>query len=224
MNQKSLKLSKKSKLTHDVYELIFVSTEILDCIPGQFITFILSSWLRRAYSVSYSNWRNFEFIIKRLEEWRWWSKELCDLEIWETLPYIWPVGHFVLKNNPKSKLFIGTGTWFAPLYFQLISALENSIWSRLHFVFWIRKTEDIFYEDILKKLKTIYTNFSYDLYLSREDTFVYKKWYVTDFLLPSNIAKFEEFYMCGSPQMIWDSRKKLEDYWVDKDNIFFEQY
>lgn len=212
------------KLTHDVYELIFKSDELINVLPGQFITFILPSWLRRAYSVSYTDWHNFEFIIKRLEEWRWWSKEICDLPLWTELSYIWPVWNFILKNNDKSKLFIWTWTWFAPLYFQIKSALVNNITSKIHFIFWVRFLEDVFYEDILWEFKREYSNFTFELYLSREDRENYKKWYVTDYFLVDNILNYKEFYICWSPQMVVDARNKLEDLWMSKDNIYFEQY
>lgn len=221
---KTLKLLKTNKLTHDVYELIFKSEELIDVLPGQFITFILPSWLRRAYSVSYTDWNNFEFIIKRLEQWRWGSKEICDLQIWTELAYIWPVGHFVLKEDNKPKLFIWTWTWFAPLYFQIKSALENNISAKIHFIFWVRFLEDVFYEEILKNFTNKYSNFTYWLYLSREDSENYYRWYVTDYFSIENISNYEEFYICGSPQMVIDARNKLENLRINKENIYFEQY
>lgn len=219
-----MKLTQIKKLTHDVYELVFKSEEKVESIPGQFITFILPSWLRRAYSISSADWYNFEFIIKRLEQWRWWSKEICDLQIWMELSYIWPIGHFVLKENSKTKLFIWTWTWFVPLYSQIKSAFENKLKQKMHFIFWVRHLEDIFYEDILFQFTKEYSNFSYWLYLSREDNKNYYKWYVTDYLIKENISNYEEFYICGSPKMVDDARNKLEILWISKENIFFEQY
>lgn len=224
MIQKFLKLTKKTKLTHDVYELIFVSGENPETKAWQFITFLLPSWLRRAYSIADKAWNKFIFLIKRIEDWRWWSKEICDLEINSEIPFIWPVWHFILRPTFVSKLFLWTGTWFAPLYFQVLEALNNSVKSKITLVFWVRKSEDIFYEDILKKLKSEFPNFDYVLYLSREDRFEYRKWYVTEYLTKENIQTYNEFYMCWSPQMIWDSRRKLELFWISWDKIYFEQY
>ncbi|EKE26885.1 MAG: Oxidoreductase FAD/NAD(P)-binding protein [uncultured bacterium (gcode 4)] len=219
----TLKLIKKTKLTHDVYELVF-DWEEHNVLPGQFITFVLPSWLRRAYSISFQTWRNYEFIVKRLENWRWWSKQLCDIEIWTELPYIWPVWHFVLKNNEDNKLFIWTWTWFAPLYFQFKKALDNWIKSSLYFIFWVRNINDIFYEKELNFLKNKYTNFDFELFLSKEEKDWTSKWYVTEFLNPENIKSFSEFYICWSSVMVECSRKLLEETWVKSDKIYFEKY
>ncbi|MCK9272493.1 FAD-dependent oxidoreductase [Candidatus Gracilibacteria bacterium] len=220
----NMKLIAKNKLTPDVYELIFEFDGNLTSLAGQFITFILPSGLRRAYSVAFQNGSNFEFIIKRLEDGRGGSKEICDLELGTSLDFIGPVGHFILKETPENKLFIGTGTGFAPLYFQIKKATELGLKSNLHFIFGVRHLEDIFYEEELNKIKQENTNFDYNLYLSREDSQKYTKGYVTDFLKKENISDFEEFYICGSPVMVEDSRKKLLELGVGEDKIYFEKY
>jgi NAD(P)H-flavin reductase len=46
-----------------------------------------------------------------------------------------PLGHFVLKINTTPKLFIGTGTGFAPLYFQIRAMMDSGIKTPLLFVF-----------------------------------------------------------------------------------------
>lgn len=220
----TMRLIKKTKLTPDVYELVFVWDENLKSLAWQFITFILPSGLRRAYSISYQNRDNFEFIIKRLENWRWWSIEICDSEIWSELEFIWPVWHFVLKENKNDKLFIGTGTWFAPLYFQIKMALEKDLSCKLFFIFWVRNREDVFYENELNFLKNRYTNFDFKLFLSREDREWTERWYVTDFLDGGNIKKYEEFYICWNNVMVECSRQRLEENWIDKERIYFEKY
>lgn len=86
--------------------------------------FILPSSARRAYSIAYSDGRRHLFIIKRLETGKGGSREICDLEIGTEVEIMKPMGHFVLRSIERPKLFIGTGTGFAPLYFQIRRALE----------------------------------------------------------------------------------------------------
>ena len=219
-----LSLSKITKLTHDVHELIFVSELDFDFIPGQFLTFILPSGLRRAYSIVYKNWNRLSFIIKKLENWRWWSRELCDLQQGEEISYMWPIWDFILNSLDVNKLFLWTWTGFAPLFCQFKKALENWAKEKIKFIFWVRYKNDLFYELELKNLKNEYTNFDYLLYLSREDTFQYRKWYVSNFLTRESVAQFSEFYVCWRVQMIQDSRIRLDSLWIEKDRIFFEQY
>lgn len=223
-----LKLIEKTKLTHDVYELVFLSDKNIECKAGQFITLLLFSWLVRAYSVAYIDWNKLFFIVKRLEKWRWWSKELCDMDIWKELEYMWPSWIFVLQENSKNKLFIGTGTGFAPLYFQIKKCIENNFHCQVHFNFGVRYLEDVFYRDILDKLSSSFPNFSYKIFLSREDfdnqnlEDIFIKWYVTDFINSYNIQKYDEFYICWNPQMVEDVKNKLKS--LNKQNIFYEKY
>lgn len=223
---KSFKLTHKQKLTHDVYELVFKCEEDLSPLPGQFMTFLLPNiWSGRAYSIAENlgNWKT-SYLIKRLEEGRWWSKEICDLDIWATLQWVWPSGHFTLKENDKNKLFIGTGTGFVPLYYQILESCKIWLSWKLFFIFWVRTSDDLFYLDRLENIKSQNNNFDYRIFLSREESKEFKKWYVTDYLNIENIWEFEEFYICWSPAMVEDAREKICSAWWDKDKIFSEKY
>lgn len=68
MQQIPFKLIEKNKLTHDVYELIFILQEPVLVEPGQYVLFLLpKSKLRRAYSIGYTDGQTFTFIIKQIE-------------------------------------------------------------------------------------------------------------------------------------------------------------
>lgn len=226
MNKVTLELLDKEKLTSDVYDLKFKVSEDVEIIPGQFCTFVLKneSWkkLRRAYSIANKTENVLTFIIKRLENGTWWSKKICDLEIWDIVDWIYPLWTFVLQKEDKPKLFIWTWTWFAPLYFQILESLKRWDSQKIKFIFWIRTVEDVFYKQILEQIKADFANFDYDIFLSREDKEGFKNWYVTDFLNVENTLEFEEFYICGSPSMVVDAQDKLWKLW--KENIFSEEY
>lgn len=221
MLKENFKLIDKKELTHDVFELVFESQNEEKVEAWQFITFKLSAWMR-AYSISDNNWKRYSFIIKRLENWKWWSKEICDLELWNEIFWMWPVWHFVLKENDKDKLFLWTWTGFAPLYFQIKKAIESWDKTQKLFIFWIREEKDLFYLDELEKFKKLDKNFDYKIYLSREEKKPYKKWYITDFLTKENIENYEDFYICWSPAMVTDAKEKLQILW--KKEVFFEMY
>lgn len=224
MQQLSFKLTGKNKLTHDVYELIFTTTELIDILPGQYVLFILpKSKLRRAYSIGYTDGKTFTFIIKQVE-WGVGSTEICSLEIDEEVMGMVPLGHFVLKANTTPKLFIGTGTGFAPLYFQIRTMMDTTIETPLLFLFGVRTVADIFYTEILEQMQEQYPLFNYHIFLSQEEVKGTIHGRVTDFLTPDNIAIYGEFYLCGSPAMVKDAREKLESLGVEKEKVFFEQY
>ena len=232
------KLIEKKNLTHDVLEMIFEWEKELEMKPWQFVTFLLPEIGWRAYSILKQNWNKTILIIKKreLENWgRWGSKFICELNIWDELKGVWPAGHFWLKENTKNKLFIGTGTWLVPLYNMITAELEKKSKNKIYLTFWIRKEEDIFYIEQLENIKKEYTNFDYEIYISRvKDLHKFKlqnpnininSWYTTNYLTKSNISKFKEFYICWAPQMIESTVEKLENLWfIVNENIFYEKY
>lgn len=224
MQQLPFKLTQKNKLTHDVYELIFTIPETIVVEPGQYVLFMLpKSKLRRAYSIGYTDGQTFTFIIKQLDG-GVGSTEICSLEIGEEIMGMVPLGHFVLKTNPTPKLFIGTGTGFAPLYFQIRAMMDTDIQTPLLYLFGIRTEADIFYIEELNRIKKEYPLFDYRIYLSQEDSETTVRGRVTDFLTTENVSSYGEFYLCGSPAMVKDAREKLEAAGIEKEKVFFEQY
>ena len=223
MQQLPFKLIQKNNLTADVYELVFKTQEPVQVEPGQYVLFLLPKLkLRRAYSIGYTNGQNFTF-IKQIEGGAG-STEVCSTEIGEEIIGMVPLGHFVLKANTTPKLFIGTGTGFAPLYFQIRAMMDSGIETPIMYIFGIRTTSDIFYIDELNRIKKEYPMFDYQIFLSQEDSENTVRGRVTDFLTEENLAPYGEFYLCGSPAMVKDARERLEASGVEKEKVFFEQY
>lgn len=224
MKQIPFTLQSKNKLTHDVYEFVFTVPESIEVQPGQFVMFILpKSGLKRAYSIAHTDGRMFTFIIKQIDG-GIGSTEMCSLELGENIIGMVPLGHFVLRDTRVSKLFIGTGTGFAPLYAMIRALEESKPGMKSQFIFGIRKQKDSFYLKELERIKSVYPLFNYHIYLSQEDSIETIRGRVTDFLTRENIVSYEEFYLCGSPAMVGDARARLEELWVSKEQIFFEQY
>lgn len=232
------KLIEKINLTHNVFEMVFDWKNDLEMKPWQFITFLLDNIWWRAYSILKIDWNKIILIIKKreLDEWwRWWSKLICELNIWEELKWVWPAGHFTLKENYLNKLFIWTWTWLVPLYNMIVSELEKNQKNKVKFIFWVREENDIFYINELEKLQNKYPNFKFEIYISRvKDLHKYQNihpnlkihsWYNTNNLTKYNISEFNEVYICWAPSMIESSINKLVELWFNKDeNIFYEKY
>ncbi|MDQ7009699.1 MAG: hypothetical protein Q9M94_05400 [Candidatus Gracilibacteria bacterium] len=220
-------ITKKINLTPDVFEIHYKSNEEFEIKPGQFITFILPKIGGRAYSILEQNGDKTILIIKRVKEnngGRGGSIFLCDAEVGKTFNGVGPAGHFILKEEDNNKLFIGTGTGLVPLYNQIIAGLERGDKSDYTLLFGIRTKQDIFYKENFEKISEKYSNFKYNIYLSREEVEGTNKGYVTDFLTKQNLEKTNEIYICGAPAMVDSSIKKLEDSSIIKENIYFEKY
>ena len=218
-------LISKKLIAHDVFWLNFKTLgNVKMPIEGQFLTFLLPKSGGRAYSILQSDKEHFEFIIKRLENGRWWSKEICDLPLGSEIKWVGPAGHFILKETSKNKLFFATGTWFVPLYYQILGSTQKNLSCQLKLIFWVREQKDIFYEHELKKIEKHNPNFSYDLYLSQEKHEDYSYGRITQYIDEVTIKDFEEFYICWNPSMVDEVEKKLLELWVLKESIFMERY
>lgn len=221
------KLTSKINLTSDVYEITFEWENELEIKPWQFITFLIDKIWWRAYSILKLDWKKVILIIKKweLDDWgRWWSKLICELNIWDSLRWVWPAWHFLLKENNDNKLFICTGTWFVPLYNQIIWALESKQEWELKLLFWVRTEKDLFYIKELQELKENNPTFDYEIYLSREEVEWYNKWYTIEYLNKQNCDNFSEYYICWAPWMIESAIETLKKNWIDEENIYFEKY
>lgn len=229
MNSFPITLLEKKQLTDDVYELIYHSDDKLSCIPGQFLlceTDDSKPALRRSYSISDYNWDLIHFIIKRLPKGKGGSKAICDQTIGHTMQVWWPLGHFILPQKIQRICFIGTGTWFAPLYFQAKTLLESHQNIPVIFIFGVRKQEDLFYQDILKKWSETYPHFSYHYCLSWQKDTPHFSWRVTDYILknPDLFEKEDILSVCGNPHMVQEVQSILLWYGIQKEKILYEQY
>ena len=225
MNNISYQLIKNKQLTPDIFELTFTCTDKLEILAGHFIIFHLQkTWLKRAYSVVDNKDNYIVFIVKRIENWAWWSKEICELKVWSVILWTWVLGNFLLKNSNDNKLFIATWSWFAPIYYQVKTILKTNTKRKIHFIYWEKKHENLFYLEYLREFEEKYNNFTFSVYLSREENTNYNHWYVTKYLTKDNINNFQEFYICWQPPMVKDARKLLSELNIEKSKIFFEQY
>jgi len=220
-------LKSKKNLNDNVYELIY-EVDWLDKMKNwQFVTFLIDKIWGRAYSIL-EQWENYiKLIIRKWElneSWRWWSKYLCEQNIWEKLKWVWVSGHFLLKENNKNKIFIWTWTWIVPLINQINWSILLKQNSKLKLIFWVRYIKDFFYLDEIKKLKENYKNFDFILFSSKEEETWINKWYVYDYLNYENIKDYEEFYICWNEKMLNSSIEKLKYLNVNETNIFYEKY
>lgn len=220
----NFKLIKKEKITKDVFELVFESEKDFEITPGQFITFMLpKSRLWRSYSVLSKDINWVSFLIKRLEDWRWWSKEICDLNEWEIIKWIWPAWKFIDSKKDINKLYIATWTWVVPLFFMIWDLLKSWFKKNIKLVLWNRTLKDLYYIEKLKEFKKNYSNFDYEIFLSREDNTIYNFWYVKNYV-KDNYLDYDEFYICWNPNMIDEVIEILINSSISKENIFEEKY
>lgn len=235
MPLQTAKLLKKTNLTSDVFELSFEPTAEFSFQAGQFISIKIMdnpvSPVIRGYSISsrpIPSSSNFELCVKIVENGRG-SNWLNSLKPNDEIQFLGPTGKFIFDENfTGTHLFIGTGTGISPLKAMIEDQLLNrNTAKKLHLLFGVRYINGVFYEEIFKKLAEKFSNFTYEITISRpeKEDYTGKKGRVTDILRNKNFdPNSTKAYLCGLKDMIVEVSSILEQKELTKEQILFEQY
>src|SRR3989338_3958 len=199
------KIIEQIKLTEDVFEIKLETVTPFNFQAGQFITIKVADKTPpcfRAYSIKSApeeNGKNLEICYKFLPGGRG-STWLRALKSNDTIEFLGPSGKFTYKGEKNKNLFVATGTGVAPFNAIIENELKKGNKKPLHLLFGVRHIKDIFYKNFFENLAKKYTNFRFDLTLSRPET---EKWQglngrVTKILEAMQIdTKNTEVYICG---------------------------
>ena len=132
-------------------------------------------------------------------------------------------GNLHLPDLERDTVFLATGTGITPLYPMLKQyAKEGS--GGTHLVFGERVQEHLIFRESLDQLRAEHANVDIDYVLSEPD----EAWngrtgHVQDHL-PGVLDGVggTDFYVCGVPQIIVETRDLLEDEGVDGENVYTE--
>ena len=128
-----------------------------------------------------------------------------------------PLGRFVLPQQIKKDLcFVCTGTGVGPfrsmindLYFNRFEEISDK---NVTLIFGCRSTQNILYKNEFETLFSKFSNFKYEVSLSKEKSDSYNFGYVQDVLQRlNNETDFNntDFFVCGVNTMVSDVRKIL---------------
>jgi len=237
MNQFKATLLGRQQVSADVYLLSFYSDELsFSFVPGQYaiLTIPGQTSLKRLYSFASapSTYGGFELFVKIVEG-GVGTQYLKTLHIGDCVDVSGPAGLFTLQKNEKRKIFMATGTGYAPMRSFFLSSspasLKNSV------LFWGMKT--IEETCLLNELYSLNKDRGLSFYycLSQQDLpgsipahllQHYRTGHIQD-VWKSVIGKpdtADEYYLCGSRVVVESLRTLLGSLNVDKENIFFEKY
>lgn len=221
------KISEKTQLTRDIYEIRIEKPEGFSFFAGQFVQFVIPQEeknLMRSYSISSIHTDPYiEFCIKFLENGRA-SNYLKHLNIGDSIEFQGPRGLFINQNHTTALSFIATGTGMAPTLSLIRDELENQKnTNEVRLLFGVRSEDDIFWTEKFKNLKIQYPNFHYDITLSQpkiDGGWAGLRGRVTEHILHHLIN--HTFFLCGNAAMVKDVREMLLKNEVDVKAIHFE--
>ncbi len=122
-----------------------------------------------------------------------------------------PYGGFIVSDKSRDLLFVATGAGIAPFRSMIKDLLNSGFEKKITLLFGVRNEDDVFYHDEFLELASKRPNFNFIPMLSQPKG----EWKGTTGRVTKYIEEnFEKLsgsiaYICGSPQMIKDTRSLL---------------
>lgn len=208
-------------LTHDVLELVLASEKVLHLVAGQYISLILQDFdgsFTRSFSVVAQESSHITFLIKCKDTGRA-GRALRKYKEGQSIALKGVYGNFTLQNTKNPRVYIASGTGLAPIYHMLT---QDTHAPKSTLLFSLATKEDLFYTEKLKNIAGLETH----IYLTRENELP-KEAGINFHLGRMDLGTYDfpletEFYICGAPALVDDSKKYLEA--QGDTHIYFEKF
>lgn len=238
MKQAKAFLISKKMVSLDVWHFFFyVGGDGFEFTPGQYIILSIPGSptpLKRLYSFAGTNKDKniFELLIKLVPDGKA-SEYLRTLNVGASLDVSGPAGLFSEQKTEVKKIYMVTGTGFAPIRSILTSPLRKSSPTSL---FWgLKNISETYMFEELYGLKTSDPSFSFYYCLSQQDSFntipadllhYYRAGHIDAVWssITPTIDPESEYYLCGSRTVIESLRLLLLSKGVLKEKLYFEKY
>lgn len=219
------------------FTLKIESDEIFTFVPGQFVTFDLpigekrhQRW--RSYSIANApnNTNELEFCIVHSEGGLATQYLFEDINVGSEIKFKGPDGVFVIPQDITNHeiIMLCTGTGIAPFRSMWQHIDQNNIpFKKIHLILGTRYANTMIYLDELKEMKSKYSNFDFDIVLSREDLPDYNYGYIHQLYMNKYAEANEDrrFYICGWSGMVDEAMDNLSTkLGYDKSQIQNELY
>ena len=226
------KVGYKENLAGDTWLLRINFEEVVEFVPGQFVSLKVSDeGLRRSYSVASLPGKNNIELVVDVAPMGVGSKYILSLKVGDTIEVLGFLGKFVVEEealtSTKELLFVGTGTGAAPLKPMIEDLLINKNFKgQTYFIWGMRYETDLYWQKEIDKLQRDFDNFHFEIVLSKPGA----DWpgmvgHVGDVAEMMALNwKETSAYLCGSVEMIEEMKKLLKTKGVTEENINFERF
>lgn len=225
-------LKEIEKINEEVWIMKFSVPQDFTFEAGQFVLMAFykdGKRILREYTIfSSPDEKGFIDIYLKKVEGGFASTKLFSMKIGDKIEMKGPTGFFTLKNDSQNKeiIFVSSGTGFAPFGSILRYLKEKGFRNKIKLIRGFRKEEDLVLEDYLQELQKNEENFEYVNIFSKPSDESYElKGHVQDFLEKFVSKDFEgEVYVCGLKEMALETREKLMEMGLKKEQILLERY
>lgn len=219
----SLKIIENKREAKDIHVLKVEKPEDFHFLPGQF-SILSPNGTKRAYSIATSPDNDYlEFCIKRVSNGKV-SPLLCSSKPGDSLEVYGPLGDFVLRFPPKKDLlFVCTGTGIAPIKSMIEYIERKGLEKPVTLIYGAYNEQTIPYKNLLEKWSEK-ENFEVIITLSNPSS----SWkgeigFVQDIIKKKfDSLKNFEIYICGSPQMVLETKNVCKELKAKEKRIKFE--
>jgi len=236
-NKQSLKLSNKKLIAPNTLELSYISEKPLAFIPGQFYSFHFEKGgINKARSYSAANpisnpRENRELSIAVTLYPEGFASDCFEQsEVGQDIEVSGPFGNLILpKQLPATVFLVATGTGVAP-FRSMRTEIEKFLQQgevRFVLAFGVRERADLLYDEEFSLLTRSYDNFSYEVYLSREQALHSHETSgrVTSLFAKHDIDADQSLaFVCGNPDMVDDVVEGFKQRGLETRQIKREKY
>lgn len=226
------KVSYKANLAGKTWLVGIELEEIIDFLPGQFVSLkVNEEGLRRSYSVASLPGKRVIDLVVDVAPMGAGSQYILGLEVGESVEVLGFLGKFTVNKETlkqgKELLFVGTGTGIAPLKPMIEDLLVNKVFrGQVYLVWGMRYETDLYWIKEVDKLQRDFDNFHFETVLSKPGT----NWpgiqgHVGEYIKVMNLNwKESSAYLCGNPEMITEVREILINKEVHEEQILHERF
>ncbi len=229
VNRLVAKIKEKRNLAPDywVIKLAFETDFIFQV--GQYVSIkVAEDGSRRSYSIaSVPKGKEIELVVD-VSPMGLGSKYVLAAKLGDEVEVMGPVGNFRVSDNPNNKvLFVATGSGIVPFRPMIEDLLERRGFTGEVRLDWgMRHEKDLFWIEEFNQLKSQYSNFTFDIVLSKpEGEWTACSGHVEDCLMKHE-GSWEgwEAYLCGSQKMIMEVGGLLQKMGVKLEDVHFEKF
>ena len=129
-------------------------------------------------------------------------------------------GNLTLRDTDRDVVFVSTGTGITPMIAMLKQYLEVGT-GEVHFFYGENNQENVMYRETLDQLAAEHDELSV-LYSLSDEEWAGPTGHVQDHLDDRLDGLDRDFYVCGVPGMVVDTKDELDGLGVDDDRVFSE--
>lgn len=212
---------KVTKLTLEVIE----PTELM-FEPGQFVSLKIEDSCYRAYSICSDPkiTKSLSLIIETGHDGKG-SNFTKALKVNDTIFFIGPSGRYKVRQPyEKNICFLATGTGIAPFVPMIYKLINYNYNGSVRLFQGFRNDKDVFFIDLFDFFKSKLNDFDYKIFISQNTSdpkFL-------NGMINDDLTKIfnpdTQYYICGHPSMVAETKKSLSDMGVDSGKILTEEF